>query len=257
MNEEKVTPTPSSRRPLIGITTRLDLDDNTFYLRRFYAEAVAASGGTPVYVPLVKDTDALRSLAERLDGLLLSGSNSDLDPALYGEEPHRKLGHVVPERDAADLLLLEYSEEHRLPLLGICFGMQSLNVSRGGSLIQDLPAQLPGALKHEQGAPYDRASHTIRIEPESLLARLAGGSEARVNSTHHQAVQKVGDNLRVVASARDGVIEAVEDTRSDRFVLAVQWHPEVGWEQNDLSRAIFVAFVTAATVPRAVARGSE
>jgi len=246
MNEERVILPQSSRRPLIGITTRLDLEDNTFYLRRYYAEAVAASGGTPVYVPLVKDNDALNSLADRLDGLLLSGSNSDLDPSLYGEEPHRRLGHVIPERDAADLLLLEHAEAHRLPLLGICFGMQSLNVSRGGSLIQDLPAQLPGALKHEQGAPYDRASHAIDIEPESILARLAGGKEARVNSTHHQAVKKVGNNLRVVASARDGVIEAVEDTRRDRFVLGVQWHPEVGWERSDLSRAIFVAFITAA-----------
>ena len=231
---------------MIGITTRLDLNDNTFYLRRYYAEAVAASGGTPIYVPLVKDDDALHSLAEVLDGLLLSGSNSDLDPALYGEEPHRRLGHVIPERDKADLLLLKHAEERRLPLLGICFGMQSLNVSRGGSLIQDLSAQVPGALKHEQGAPFDRASHAIVIEPESILARLTGGSEARVNSTHHQAVKKLGNNLRVVASARDGVIEAVEDTRRDRFVLGVQWHPEVGWEQNDLSRVIFVAFITAA-----------
>ncbi len=235
----------SKDRPLIGITTRLDPAKDTFYLRRYYAEAVAAAGGTPVYIPLVKDREALLSLAGRLDGLLLSGSNSDIDPAHYGEEPRQGLGDVVPERDAADLLLLDYAESRRLSVLGICFGAQSLNVSRGGSLIQDLESQCPGALKHEQGVPYDRTSHGIAIEPESLLARLAGGVEARVNSTHHQAMKEVGRDLRIVAKALDGVIEAVEDTRADRFVLGVQWHPEVGWRENSLSRAIFSTFVNA------------
>ena len=235
----------SKDRPLIGITTRLDPAKDTFYLRRYYAEAVAAAGGTPVYVPLLKDRDALSSIARRLDGLLLSGSNSDIDPAHYGEEPRQGLGDVVPERDAADLLLLDYAESHRLPVLGICFGVQSLNVSRGGSLIQDLASQCAGALKHEQGVPYDRTSHGIAIESESLLARLAEGVEARVNSTHHQAIKEVGRDLRVVAKALDGVIEAVEDTRADRFVLGVQWHPEVGWKENHLSRAIFTTFVNA------------
>jgi putative glutamine amidotransferase len=244
MNEE-VTPS-NHHRPLIGITTRLDIAQNTFYLRRYYAEAISAAGGTPVYIPLI-GREALSALANRLDGLLLSGSNSDLDPALYGQEPKPRLGPVVDERDSTDLLMLELTEARRVPVLGICFGMQSLNVSRGGSLIQDLQSEVEGALKHEQDAPYDRTSHAIRIESDSLLARLAGGTDARVNSTHHQALGEVGINLRVVARAADGVIEAVEDTRPDRFVLGVQWHPEYGWEKNELSRAIFKSFVTAAS----------
>src|SRR5437016_9901611 len=150
-----------SGRPLIGITTRLDVAAHTFYLRRYYAEAVAAAGGVPVYIPLILDKEYLTAVSEPLDGLLLSGSDSDLDPSRYGEEPHPRLGSVVTERDETDLTLLAISEERRLPVLAICFGAQSLNVSRGGSLVQDIEAQLLGALKHEQGVPAARPSHQI------------------------------------------------------------------------------------------------
>ena len=238
------SPSPSGR-PLIGIATRLDLAQQTFYLRRSYAEAVAAAGGAPVHLPLIPDPDYLLAIGERLDGLVLSGSNSDVDPVRYGEEPHPRLGTVVSERDETDLLLLAISEERRLPVLGICFGAQSLNVSRGGSLIQDLEAEVPGALKHDQGAPYTRPSHQINIEADSVLAQLAGGEVARVNSSHHQAIKEVGRHLRVIACAKDGVIEAVADTRPDRFVLGVQWHPELGWEQDRFSQAIFARLIEA------------
>jgi putative glutamine amidotransferase len=239
-------PPQASGRPLIGITMRLDVAESTFYLRRYYAEAIEAAGGAPVYLPLIPDRHYLARVSERLDGLLLAGSDSDLDPARYGEEPHPCLGAVIPERDETDLRLLELCEERRLPVLGICFGAQSLNVARGGSLLQDLATQLPGALKHDQGAPYDRPSHQVRLEPDSLLARLAGGETARVNSSHHQAIKVVGRDLRVIACALDGVIEAVVDTRPDRFALGVQWHPELGWARDQLSQAIFACFIKAA-----------
>ncbi|HWQ32589.1 MAG TPA: gamma-glutamyl-gamma-aminobutyrate hydrolase family protein [Blastocatellia bacterium] len=232
---------------MIGITERLDLKENTFYLRRYYAEAVAAAGGVPVQIPLIADRTFLTALAERIDGLLLSGSNSDLDPAFYGEEPLPRLGTVIPERDETDLALIELAEARNLPVLGICFGMQSLNVARGGTLVQDIETQLPGALKHEQGSAYYRASHSIRIESDSLLAQLAGGDTARVNSSHHQAIREVGSNLRVIARSLDGVIEAVIDIRPERFVLGVQWHPEIAWERDSLSQAIFARFVEAAS----------
>lgn len=233
-------------RPLIGITTRLGAED-TFYLRRYYAEAVEAAGGAPIYIPLIADREYLAALADRLDGLMLSGSNSDLDPVLYGEEPHLKLGSVLPRRDETDLILLEIAERRAMPVLGICFGMQSLNVARGGSLIQDIESQIPNAIKHEQGQVYNRPSHSIRIEAGSLLAQLAGGTSARVNSSHHQAIKQVGRDLRAIAHAPDGVIEAVIDARSDRFVLGVQWHPEIGWERDKFSQAIFNRFIEAAT----------
>jgi putative glutamine amidotransferase len=229
-------------RPLIGVTTRLN-EENTFYLRRYYAEAIAAAGGVPVYIPLLPDREYLTALAARLDGLLLSGSNSDLDPLYYGEEPHPQLGPVVPERDETDLLLLELAEAHALPILAICFGMQSLNVARGGSLIQDISAQVPNHIKHEQGQVFNRASHQIKIEADSLLALLASGKIWRVNSSHHQAIKQIGRDLRVIARATDGVIEAVVDPRPDRFVLGVQWHPEIGWEKDELSRKIFQRFI--------------
>jgi putative glutamine amidotransferase len=233
-------------RPLIGITTRLDLTQHTFYLRRYYAEAVAAAGGDPVLVPLIAQETYLHSLAGRLDGLLLSGNNSDLDPAHYNEEPQLHLGKVCEERDQTDLLLLQFAEAHPLPVLAICFGAQSLAVSRGGSLFQDLPSQLPDVLKHDQGEPYTRPSHRITIEVDSLLSQLAGGITARVNSSHHQAIKEPGENLRITATTRDGVIECVEDTRAERFVLGVQWHPEYGWDKDELSQAIFKRFVAEA-----------
>ncbi len=222
---------------------RLYEPENSFYLRRFYAEAVEAAGGAPVYIPLIPNREYLSALIEVLDGVMLSGSDSDVDPALYGEEPHPRLGSVTPERDETDLVLLELAEERAIPVFAICFGMQSLNVARGGSLVQDIESQVENPIKHEQGAPANRPSHNIEIEAESLLARLAGGVTARVNSSHHQAVKRVGRNLKVIARAADGVIEVVTDTRADRFVLGVQWHPEIGWQRDNFSQAIFKRFI--------------
>jgi putative glutamine amidotransferase len=232
-------------RPLIGITTRLDLVPNNFYLRRYYSEAVWAAGGDPVQIPLIPDEDYLQSLGNKLDGLMLAGSDSDVDPNYYGEEPHQKIGGVTFERDQTDLILLRVAEDRNIPVFGICFGAQSLNVSRGGKLIQDIPSQVPNALKHAQGEPY-KPIHHIKIEADSLIAKLAGGESARVNSSHHQAIREPGTNLRITARAHDGVIECVEDTRPDRWVLGVQWHPEMHWDKDDLSKAIFSAFVEGA-----------
>ena len=230
---------------MIGISERLNTEDS-FYLRRYYAEALEAAGSIPVHIPLIPNREYLASLCERLDGLVLSGSNSDLDPVFYGEEPHPKLGPVVPERDEVDLMLLDIAEAMALPVLGICFGMQSLNVARGGSLVQDIETQVVNPIKHEQGEVRNRPSHQIEIDSTSILAQLAGARTVRVNSSHHQAVKNLGRNLRVIASAADGVIEAIADTRADRFVLGVQWHPEIGWQRDRLSQAIFGRFIEAA-----------
>jgi len=236
-----------NKRPLIGITERLNTEDS-FYLRRYYAEAIEFAGGMPVHVPLIPDREYLSALCDRLDGVVLSGSNSDLDPVYYGEEPHPRLGDVIPERDETDLLLLELAERRATPVLAICFGMQSLNVARGGSLVQDIETQVVNPIKHEQGRIFNRPSHQIEVESNSLLAELAGQRTIRVNSSHHQAVKNLGRNLRVIARASDGVIEAVVDTRADRFVLGVQWHPEIGWQHDELSKGIFGKFVEASNL---------
>ena len=233
-------------RPRIGITMRIELETDRFYLARFYSEAVEAAGGLPVHIPLIPEVDFIKSVMEHLDGLLLPGSDSDVDPLRYGDEPHPKLGNVHPEKDATDLLVLDEAESTAMPVFAICFGLQSLNVSRGGTLVQDIGSQHPDAIKHEQGAPRDRTSHHVKILDGSILSQLAGGTRAPVNSHHHQAIKKLGRDLVATAWASDGLVEAVEDPRSDRFVMGVQWHPELGWERDQLSRAVFSRFVSEA-----------
>ncbi len=230
-------------RPRIGITMRIELETDRFYLARHYSEAVEAAGGLPVHIPLIPKADFVNGVVDSLDGLLLPGSDSDMDPQRYGREPHPRLGSVHPIKDETDLLALERVEDRGMPLFAICFGIQSLNVSRGGTLIQDILSQHPDAIKHEQGAPRDRHSHRVRVLEDSILGQLAGSESAPANSHHHQAIETLGRELVATAWAPDGIIEAVEDPRSDRFILGVQWHPELGWERDKLSQALFKRFV--------------
>lgn len=230
-------------RPRIGITMRLELETDRFYLSRHYSEAVEAAGGIPVHVSLIPNSHYVSSVMDGLDGVLLPGSDSDVDPLRYGHEPHQALGRVLSIKDETDLLVLAEVERRRLPLFGICFGMQILNVSRGGTLIQDIASQIQGAIKHEQGTPRDRPSHRVRLLEESRLASLIGQEGALVNSHHHQAIETVGRDLVASAWSSDGLVEALEDPRSDRFVMAVQWHPELGWERDSFSQALFARFI--------------
>jgi putative glutamine amidotransferase len=232
-------------RPRIGITMRLELETDRFYLSRHYSEAIEAAGGAPVHISLIPKRDYISTVIDKLDGVLLPGSDSDVDPLRYGAEPHPNLGGVHPVKDETDLLVLEEIEKRGLPLFAICFGMQVLNVFRGGTLIQDIASQIPKAIKHQQGAPRDRPSHAIALDKASLISSLGRVERALVNSHHHQAVEKVGRNLIATAWTSDGLIEAVEDSRPDRFTLGVQWHPELGWEKDALSQALFNRFIVA------------
>jgi putative glutamine amidotransferase len=238
-----------AKRPRIGLTMRLELATRRFYLGRDYSESIEMFGAVPVHLSLIPTEDHISAAVEGLDGILLPGCDSDLDPLLYGEEPHPNLGPVVPEKDKTDLLVLSEAERLNLPVLAICYGMQALNVSRGGSLIQDIASQVDDHIKHEQGVPRDRSSHGVEIEEGSILSGLpafeASKGTLRVNSHHHQAVRTVGKDLRATAWAKDGVIEGIEDTRDERFVLGVQWHPELSTNSDDLSRDIFSTFVDA------------
>jgi putative glutamine amidotransferase len=242
------------KRPKIGITMRLEIETRRFYLGRDYCEAIQAVGGVPVHLGLIPKREYIAAALDGIDGILLPGSDTDVDPARYGEEPHPKLKRVVPEKDETDRLVLEEAEKRGLPVFAICYGMQALNVWRGGTLVQDIEAQVDSPLKHEQGAPLARPSHRIRIESESVLSNLASVSEeleARVNSHHHQAIKKVGANLKAVAWAKDGVIECIQDTRSGVFALGVQWHPELAWADDVFSRELFDYFVKACSAMRA------
>ena len=214
------------RRPRIGIAMRIDHPTERFYLARHYSEAVEAAGGAPVHISLIPSAEYVEAVVDGLDGILLPGSDSDVDPLRYGQQPHLALGAVHELKDETDLLIIAAAERRQIPLFAICFGMQVLNVSRGGTLIQDIRSQVPGAIKHEQGAPRDRPSHSVKVSPGSKLNQIIETEDLLVNSHHHQAIDTLGADLVSTAWSADGVIEAFEDPRPDRFVLAVQWHPE-------------------------------
>lgn len=239
-------------RPKIGLTMRLELETRRFYLGRDYADAVEAAGGLPVHIPLIPDKTYIASVVEGLDGILLPGCDSDVDPAYYGEDPHPKLKRVVPEKDETDMLVLAEAERLKLPVLAICYGMQVLNVARGGTLIQDISSQVENCIQHEQGLPLARNSHSVSFGRENMLSELAGqlkeGERVKVNSHHHQAIRTTGRHLAAIAWANDGIIEGIEDTRDDRFVLGVQWHPELSWNTDPFSRRIFEEFVSKCAV---------
>ena len=234
-------------RPRIGLTMRIELETDRFYLSRFYSEAIEAAGGAPCHISLIPGREYIASIVDGLDGILLPGSDSDVDPLRYAAEPHPALGSVHPLKDATDLLVLDEVEKRGLPLFAICFGMQVLNVHRGGTLIQDIAAQLPKAIKHEQGVPRDRPSHRVRMMAGSTVAGLADSDSALVNSHHHQAVETVGRDLLATAWTSDGLVEALEDPRPNRYVLGVQWHPELGWDRDLFSQSLFNRFISEAS----------
>jgi putative glutamine amidotransferase len=233
-------------KPRIGLTMRIELETDRFYLSRHYSEAVQAAGGAPLHISLIPNAEYIAAAVAQLDGILLPGSDSDVDPLRYGSEPHPALGHVHPIKDETDLLVIKAADEIGIPIFAICFGMQVLNVSRGGTLVQDIAAQVGEAIKHQQGAPRDRPSHRVTLLDGSLLSELAQGDTALVNSHHHQAIETLGRGLTASAWSSDGLIEAIEDSRPERAVLGVQWHPELGWQKDDLSRALFADFISRA-----------
>lgn len=209
-----------SRRPTILLSP--DFEDRRYTLDRAYAEAVVQAGGLPLVAPYGAPIAELLDLAQ---GVVITGGAFDIPPSAYGDVSRPGLGPLKEDRTRFEWELLEGALERRLPVLGVCGGMQLLNVVLGGTLIQDIPTERPDALLHEQKNPQDEPSHAIRIQEGSLLARAAGrAGEARVNSTHHQAVARLGEGLVASAHAPDGVVEAIE--LPGRFVLGVQWHPE-------------------------------
>jgi putative glutamine amidotransferase len=236
-------------KPWIGIPTRYHEKSEYVGQIRHYLDAILWAGGLPLMIPTTDDRATVAEYVKRVHGILLPGSPTDVDPKHYGAAPHEKIGKLYAERDATDFAILDLVESQRpeLPVLGICFGVQSLNVHRGGSLVQDIPALVRAPIIHDKDDGKPPARHIVQIEADSLIGRLAGRSEMEVNSYHHQAVEKPGRDLRPVAFANDGVIEAVEDT-AGRFIVGVQWHPERGWKHDPFAQALFSAFIEQATL---------
>ena len=230
------------KKPWIGIPTRYHEKSEYIGQIRHYLDAILWAGGLPLLIPSTGDRQITREYVERIQGVLLPGSPTDIDPGKYGAAPHEKLGKLFPEREATDFAVLELAEQQDLPVLGICFGVQSINVHRGGSLVQDIPAIVSNALTHDEDDGKPPARHMVRLAEGSLVSRLAGRSEMEVNSYHHQSVEQPGHDLRVAALSPDGVVEAVEDTRG-RFIVGVQWHPERGWREDPASQSLFSALI--------------
>jgi putative glutamine amidotransferase len=239
-------------RPIIGITCDLDLGTGkdarapgrpTHLLYDDYVQAVAASGGVPILLPSGQDNANGAACAAIVQGLLIPGSPADVDPALYGEAPHPRLGPVNPRRTDAEIDMIRLALARGIPIFGICGGAQVLNVALGGSLYQDIPSQLSKAHKHTS---LPERGHMVDIVPETHLAAIVSSQDMRVNSLHHQAVKVPGEGLVVSATARDGVIKAVEFP-GPPFVIGVQWHPERLFAQDEASRRLFTAFARAAS----------
>ena len=234
-------------KPLIGVTTSEMRSSRAGTLRRHgepphaemalgmtYLRAIEAAGGMPVVLPPLGDAVAY---LDRLDGICLSGG-PDLDPDAYGAtERHAELGPTEPSLDAFELELARAADARGIPILGICRGAQALNVARGGTLNQHLPG-------HRQTEPATATTHSVLVEPETQLAALLGTHLLRVNSFHHQAVDRLGGGLRAVAHAADGTVEGIE-APGERFVLGVQWHVE-GLVAQPRHRVLFEALVAAA-----------
>ena len=210
-------------RPRIGLTLDLDAAGRRYELPRAYADAVLAAGGLPIPLPYGDSSVAAAYLA-LVHGLVLTGGGFDLAPERYGEARRAACGPAKPERTDFEWALCEAALAGRIPLLGVCGGMQLLNVVRGGTLHQDLAEDL-GVRGHEQPAPKDAPHHRVEIVEGSLLAHLLGKGPLAVNSTHHQAVRDAGGGVLVSARAEDGVVEAIE-LPDQPFALGVQWHPE-------------------------------
>ncbi len=231
--------------PIVGLT--LDSEPAGGYsgfpwyaIRENYCAAVAAAGGLPILLP--HEPDQAEAYLARIDGLIVTGGDFDVDPGLFGAGARHPSVTTKDRRTAFELAITRSALEQDRPVLGICGGEQLLNVALGGSLIQHIPDQVDAALAHEQPGPRDQPGHPVRLVEDSLLARICGTSELAVNSAHHQAVKDPGAGLRVNAAAPDGVIEGIEDP-GRRFCLGVQWHPE--FAINGADKAIFRAFVAA------------
>ena len=235
--------------PIIGITANtVPESDNRsaqVALSQTYLDAIQHAGGVPVILPPLLEGEALQSILARLDGVLLSGG-SDLDPARFNGLPHPRVYGIDPFRDEMEIQLVNLAASQGKPFLGICRGIQSVNVALGGSLFTDVRDQLAGALKHDcyPDLPRNYLAHAVSVLPESRLAAILGGESVQVNSLHHQGILSLAPSLRPLAYAPDGLVEAV-DLPGHPFGLAVQWHPECLQEHAN-QRALFQAFIQAA-----------
>ncbi|MEG1131510.1 MAG: gamma-glutamyl-gamma-aminobutyrate hydrolase family protein [Romboutsia sp.] len=242
----------SNKKPIIGISGSLIIDEGGMfpgyeraYVNNDYVQSVAMCKAIPYIVPMVYDDEIIKAQVENIDALILSGGH-DVNPLNWGEEPHQKLGGILPKRDTYDFKLLQFALEMKKPILGICRGEQVINVFGGGSLYQDLSLIDECYVKHNQQHLSNVATHTANIKEGTKLYEILGEKEIHVNSFHHLAANKIANGYIVSATSKDGVIEAIEK-EGDDFVIGVQWHPEMMTKDYPIMQKLFQALVNEAT----------
>lgn len=230
-------------KPLVGALPQIDEKREFLRMSSDYFDGIEEAGGIPIMLPLSEDEESIRRCVEVCDGFLFTGG-PDIDPELYGEVPINQSVVVLPPRDHLEMALLKEAEKSGKPILGICRGIQVINVFHGGTLFQDLPTQHPSDTCHAQKPPFDEPAHIVTLTSGSPLQKLLDRDELAVTSRHHQAVRKLGNGLKVMAESEDGLIEAV-CLPEYGFLWAVQWHPESTHKTDDASKALFRTFINA------------
>jgi putative glutamine amidotransferase len=238
------------RRPTIGLTP--DVEDvaggeapSRYVLKSPYADAVFRAGGLPMVLPLATDPGMIDAFLDRISGLVVTGGAFDVPPEAYGEAPREGLGTLKPARTHFETALLQAALRRNMPVLGVCGGMQLLNVVLGGTLLQDIQRDLPDARNHEQSHDRGQPSHPVEVRDGTVLAELVGRGQLMVNSTHHQAVSRLGEGLVASAVAPDGVVEAIE-SGNGTFAVGVQWHPELLLQSMPLQLGVYRGLITRA-----------
>lgn len=239
------------RRPLVGVTPDMEAEGESsrFVVKTAYAEAVLRAGGLPLVLPVSHDASVVEAYLDRVSAVVVTGGAFDVPPEAYGEAPREGLGPLKPARTAFETMVLQSALRRKLPLLGICGGMQLLNVVLGGTLYQDLRRDFPAAKEHEQRNARSQPSHPVEVRDGSVLAEVLGRGQLMVNSTHHQAVSKLAPGVTLSAAAPDGVVEAIESTEHP-FALGVQWHPELLLQSMPLQLGLYRALVQKARETR-------